>query len=59
MGLTQKSKVMITTLWNMVLNTVLGVMNESDAHCKEGFWRPVCDEGILSQPAGGGIPSTL
>ena len=25
---------------------------------KEGFWRPVCDLDMLSQPAGRGIPST-
>ena len=41
----------------MALNTVFGVMTESDAHFKEGFWRPVCDLGILlSQPPDGGIP---
>ena len=48
---------MVTPLPIMVKNTVLEIMTESDAHNKEGFWRPMCDLGILSPPAGGGIPS--
>ena len=31
----------------------------SDAHYIGGLWRPMCDLGILSQPAGKGIPLTL
>ena len=39
-------------------NTVLEVMIESDAHCKEGFSRVMRDLGILSQLAGHHNPST-
>ena len=44
---------------NVVLNTVLGVMTEFSSQCKEGFWRPVCDLGILSPSAGVSIPSII
>ena len=57
----QRSKFMVTTWPNVVQNTctVLGVITESVAHCKRGFWRPMCDTGILNQPEGRGIPSVL
>ena len=47
------------SMTNMAQNTVLGVMTECDAHYKGGFRGPMCGLGILSQPAGGGFPSTL
>ena len=43
----------------MVLNTVLGVIIESDAYYKEGFFKPVCDPGKFSKPTGGSIPSVV
>ena len=55
----QRSKVMVTKWPNMVQNTDLRVRTDSDPHCKWHFWRPLCDQLILSQPAGEGIPSTL
>ena len=57
MGKIQRSKVMVTTWPNMVQITVLRVMTKSDAHYKGGFWRPVCNLGLWSQPEAGGIPS--
>ena len=57
---TKLSKVMVTTWPNMAQNTVLGFLTESDTHYKGGFSKPMCDLGILSQPAGGNfIRSTL
>ena len=32
---------------------------EPDAHYRAGFWRPMCNLGILSQPSGRGIPLML
>ena len=40
-------------------NTIFWAMTESDTHYKGGFWRPICDKDILSQPVGGGISLTL
>ena len=40
----------------MVKNTVLEIMTEF-SHYNGGFWVPLWDLDILSQPAVGGIPS--
>ena len=50
-----KSKVKVTTWPNISKIVVL----EPCAHYKRGFWSPICDLGILSQPAGGSIPLFL
>ena len=47
-----RSKVTVTIQPSMGQNAVW----EPCAHRKGGFWRPMYDLSILSQPAGGGIP---
>ena len=50
----QRSKIQVTRWPNIDKNAVL------KPHALfNSFWRPICDLGILSQTAGGGIPSTL
>ena len=56
---TQRSNVKVSTWTNICKNAVLEPQLNSNMPGSKYFGGPVCDLGILSQPAGGGIPSTV